>query len=167
VLFYIFWEIAAVTVWRLVGFYREKKIVWIADKTFLMTFLGSSFMLMGFCLLYIQTGTLDLIQLKGTVIPNINLILFLIFLGIIAKSAILPLHTWLSDAHPVAPSPMSAILSGVEVEVGLFGFLRIFIWMAGVSGASWNWIFILRFIHSWISSLWWFLCQTYGDNGNS
>lgn len=152
VLFYIFWEIAAVTVWRLVGFYREKKIVWIADKTFLMTFLGSSFMLMGFCLLYIQTGTLDLIQLKGMSIPNINLILFLIFLGIIAKSAILPLHTWLSDAHPVAPSPMSAILSGVEVEVGLFGFLRIFVWMAGVSGASWNWILILAVVSSLIGA---------------
>jgi len=149
VLFYIFWEIAALTTWRLVGFYREEKIVWIADKTFLMTFLGSSFMLMGFCLLYIQTGSLDLIQLKGVAIPNINLILFLIFLGIIAKSAILPLHTWLSDAHPVAPSPMSAILSGVEVEIGLLGFLRIFVWMAGV---SWNWILILAVVSSLIGA---------------
>jgi len=149
VLFYIFWEIAALTTWRLVGFYREEKIVWIADKTFLMTFLGSSFMLMGFCLLYIQTGSLDLIQLKGVAVPNINLILFLIFLGIIAKSAILPLHTWLSDAHPVAPSPMSAILSGVEVEIGLLGFLRIFVWMAGV---SWNWILILAVVSSLIGA---------------
>ena len=149
VLFYIFWEIAALTTWRLVGFYREERIVWIADKTFLMTFLGSSFMLMGFCLLYIQTGSLDLIQLKGVAVPNINLILFLIFLGIIAKSAILPLHTWLSDAHPVAPSPMSAILSGVEVEIGLLGFLRIFVWMAGV---SWNWVLILAVVSSLIGA---------------
>jgi len=149
VLFYIFWEIAAVTTWRLVGFYRDKKIVWIADKTFLMTFLGSSFMLMGFVILYTQTGTMDIIQLKTATIPGINLALFLIFLGIIAKSAILPLHTWLSDAHPVAPSPMSAILSGVEVEIGLFGFLRIFVWMAGV---SWNWILTLAVISSLIGA---------------
>jgi len=149
VLFYIFWEIAAVTTWRLVGFYRDKKIVWIADKTFLMTFLGSSFMLMGFAILYTQTGTMDIIQLKAATIPGINLALFLIFLGIIAKSAILPLHTWLSDAHPVAPSPMSAILSGVEVEIGLFGFLRIFVWMAGV---SWSWILTLAVISSLIGA---------------
>lgn len=149
VLFYIFWEIAAVTTWRLVGFYREKKIIWIADKTFLITFLGSSLMLMGFTLLYVQTGSLDLIQLKGITISNVDLILFLIFLGIIAKSAILPLHTWLSDAHPVAPSPMSAILSGVEVEVGLFGFLRIFVWMAGV---SWGWVLTLAAISSLIGA---------------
>ncbi|NQS88703.1 NADH-quinone oxidoreductase subunit L [Patescibacteria group bacterium] len=149
ILFYVFWEIAALTTWRLIGFYREKKIIQIADKTFLMTFLGSSFMLVGFVLIYVQTGSLDLIQLRGAAPPNINTALFLIFLGIIAKSAILPLHTWLSDAHPVAPSPMSAILSGVEVEIGLLGFLRIFVWMAGV---SWNWILILAIVSSLIGA---------------
>jgi len=149
ILFYVFWEIAAITVWRLVGFYREEKIVWIADKTFLMTFLGSSFMLMGFTLLYVQTGSLNLPALRSSSISNLNIALFLIFLGIIAKSAILPLHTWLSDAHPVAPSPMSAILSGVEVEVGLLGFLRIFVWMAGV---SWSWILTLAVISSLIGA---------------
>lgn len=149
ILFYVFWEIAALTTWRLIGFYREKKMIQIADKTFLMTFLGSSFMLVGFVLIYVQTGSLDLIQLRGAAPPNINTALFLIFLGIIAKSAILPLHTWLSDAHPVAPSPMSAILSGVEVEIGLLGFLRIFVWMAGV---SWNWILILAVVSSLIGA---------------
>ncbi|HHF97882.1 MAG TPA: NADH-quinone oxidoreductase subunit L [Candidatus Aerophobetes bacterium] len=149
VLFYVFWEVAALTTWRLVGFYREEKIVWIADKTFLMTFLGSSFMLMGFTLLYVQTGTLDLFQLKEVNLVNVNIPLFLIFLGVIAKSAILPLHTWLSDAHSVAPSPMSAILSGVEVEVGLLGFLRIFVWMTGV---SWSWILTLAVISSLIGA---------------
>ncbi len=149
ILFYVFWEIAALATWRLVGFYREKRIVLIADKTFLMTFLGSSFMLMGFTLLYVQNGTLDLIQLRGITSLNGNIALFLIFLGIIAKSAILHLHTWLSDAHPVAPSPMSAILSGVEVEVGLLGFLRIFVWMTGI---SWNWILTLAMISSLIGA---------------
>ncbi|MBC7189721.1 NADH-quinone oxidoreductase subunit L, partial [Candidatus Aerophobetes bacterium] len=149
ILFYIFWEVAAITVWRLVGFYREEKIVWIADKTFLMTFLGSSFMLMGFTLLYAKTGTLELSQLKEMNLSEIDFPLFLIFLGIIAKSAILPLHTWLSDAHPVAPSPMSAILSGVEVEVGLLGFLRIFVWM---SQTSWSWILTLAVISSLIGA---------------
>lgn len=149
VLFYVFWEIAAVATWKLVGFYREERILWIADKTFLMTFLGSSFMLMGFTLLYVETGTLDILHLRGFTSQGINTILFLIFLGIIAKSAILPLHTWLSDAHPVAPSPMSAILSGVEVEVGLLGFLRIFVWMMGI---SWNWILTLAVISSLIGA---------------
>ncbi|MBA7690193.1 Na(+)/H(+) antiporter subunit A [subsurface metagenome] len=149
VLLYIFWELAALTTWRLVGFHREKKIVTIADKTFLMTFLGSSFMLLGFILLYGETGTLNLMELKGLQIPGLNIILFLIFLGIIAKSACLPIHTWLADAHPVAPSPMSAILSGVEVEVGIFAFLRIFSFTFGI---SWNWILLLAILSSLIGA---------------
>jgi len=149
ILLYIFWEIAALTTWRLVGFYRKKDIVRIADKTFLMTFLGSSFMLLGFVLLYNQTGTLSITQLKGIEISNLNGILFLIFLGIIAKSACLPIHTWLAEAHPVDPSPMSAILSGVEVEVGLFAFLRLFGYTFAL---SWDWILWLAVISSLIGA---------------
>jgi len=121
----------------------------IADKTFLMTFLGSSFMLLGFILLYNQTGTLSITQLKGIEISNLKGILFLIFLGIIAKSACLPIHTWLAEAHPVAPSPMSAILSGVEVEVGLFAFLRLFGYTFDWSG---SWILWLAVISSLIGA---------------
>jgi len=149
ILLYIFWEIAALATWRLVGFHREENIVRIADKTFLMTFLGSSFMLLGFILLYNQTGTLSITQLKGIEISNLKGILFLIFLGIIAKSACLPIHTWLAEAHPVAPSPMSAILSGVEVEVGLFAFLRLFGYTFNWSG---SWILWLAVISSLIGA---------------
>jgi len=149
ILLYIFWEIAALTTWRLVGFYREKNMVKIANKTFLMTFLGSSFMLLGFVLLYNQTGTLSITHLKGMEISNLNGILFLIFLGIIAKSALIPIHTWLAEAHPVAPSPMSAILSGVEVEIGLFAFLRLFSYTFTL---SWNWILWLAVISSLIGA---------------
>ncbi len=143
ILFYVFWEITALTTWRLVGFHRENHIVKIADKTFLMTFLGSSFMLLGFILIYQARGTLDLVVLRGQ--PASNLALVFIFLGIIAKSACLPIHTWLSDAHPVAPSPMSGILSGVEVEVGLLAFLRLF---GCTFGLSWTWILWLGAISS-------------------
>ncbi len=149
ILFYIFWEIAALTTWRLIGFYREKQVVMIADKAFLMTFLGSSFMLMGFVLLFQNTGTLSLAQLRGTEVTHLNTALFFIFLGIVAKSAILPLHTWLPDAHPVAPSPMSAILSGIEVEVGLYAFLRLF---GDTFGIFWNWILILAVVSSLIGA---------------
>jgi len=106
-------------------------------------------MLLGFILLYGETGTLNLMELKGLQIPGLNIILFLIFLGIIAKSACLPIHTWLADAHPVAPSPMSAILSGVEVEVGIFAFLRIFSFTFGI---SWNWILLLAILSSLIGA---------------
>jgi len=46
--------------------------------------------------------------------------------GFGVKSAIVPLHTWLPDAHPEAPSPISALLSGIVIETGLYGLTRVF-----------------------------------------
>ncbi|HEX67489.1 MAG TPA: NADH-quinone oxidoreductase subunit L [bacterium] len=123
ILLYIFWEIVAFATWRLVGFYREKRFVRIADKTFLMTFFGSTFMLLGILWIYLSTGTLFMDELKGN-LPQ-GAFLF-VLLGAIAKSATLPLHTWLPDAHPVAPSPMSALLSGIVAKLGILIFIRLF-----------------------------------------
>ena len=49
----------------------------------------------------------------------------LIFLGFGVEAAVAPLHMWLPDAHPAAPSPMSALLSGIIIEVGSFAFIRL------------------------------------------
>lgn len=99
ILLYIFWEVAAFSAWRLYSFFRGGRDVFSATSAFLFTFLGSSLMLLGFAFLYIQSGTLHLIQLKGIQVLNFNFILSLILLGIIAKSAILPLQRWLPDAY--------------------------------------------------------------------
>jgi len=58
----------------------------------------------------------------------------------IAKSACLPIYTWPSEAYPAAPSPSSAILSGIVSKIGLLAFARIFLVAFNV---SWNWIIIL------------------------
>lgn len=147
ILLYIFWEIASVTTWRLVGFHRGKEETFIADKTFLMLFAGSSFMLLGFIIIYADTHTFDLVILKTYSVSN--LALFLIFIGIIAKSAVLPIHSWLPDAHTVAPSPMSALLSGIVVKIGLVVFVRIFYLN---SDANWIWILILAIVSSIVAA---------------
>ncbi|MCA9402321.1 MAG: hypothetical protein KC897_00950 [Candidatus Omnitrophica bacterium] len=58
--------------------------------------------------------------------PDRNLILALAFLGFGIKAGALPLHVWLPLAHPVAPTPASAVLSGCMIKAGLLGWLRIF-----------------------------------------
>ena len=63
---YLFWEIAAIACWRLIGFYRGKEHVLKADKAFLVTFFGAVFMLLGFIMIYNQTGTFDLTAMRGT-----------------------------------------------------------------------------------------------------
>lgn len=122
---YLFWEITAITSWRLIGFFREKQHVLKADKAFLVTVFGSVLMLMGFISIYQQNGSFDLAALKNSHISNMAVVLILT--GILAKSATLPLHTWLPDAG-VAPSPVTALLhAALLVKIGVYVFARLFI----------------------------------------
>jgi NADH:ubiquinone oxidoreductase subunit 5 (subunit L)/multisubunit Na+/H+ antiporter MnhA subunit len=122
---YLFWEITAITSWRLIGFFREKQHVLRADKAFLVTMFGSVLMLIGFVSIYQQNGSFELSSLKNSHISNI--IVLLILAGILSKSATLPLHTWLPDAG-IAPSPVTALLhAALLVKIGIYVFARLFI----------------------------------------
>lgn len=146
-LLYVFWEVAALSAWRLYGFFRGKKEVIFANKAFLLTFLGSSFMLLGFILIYQARATLDLVVLRGQ--PVSNLALFLILLGIIAKSATLPIQVWMPDAYSGAPSPVCALSSALIAKIGVFAFVRIFLFTFTI---SWAWILWLAVISSLIGA---------------
>ncbi|HEX3045937.1 MAG TPA: NADH-quinone oxidoreductase subunit L [Bacillota bacterium] len=126
---YLFWEIAAICCWRLIGFYREREIILRADKAFLITVFGALAMLLGFIILYNDFGTFDLRIIKALPGGRVasNLAVLLIMFGIFSKSATLPFHTWLPDAG-VAPSPVTALLhAAVLVKIGVFAFARIFV----------------------------------------
>ena len=123
---YLFWEIAAICSWRLIGYYRKPEFVQKADKAFLITFLGASAMLLGFVLVFThaQPMTFDIARLRGFHLTP--LMMFLIFAGMVAKSATFPLHTWLPDAG-IAPSPVTGLLhAAVLVKIGVYGFARLF-----------------------------------------
>jgi len=146
---YIFWEITAITSWRLIGFFRGKADILRADKAFLVTVFGALTMLIGFIAIFQQTGSFDLSVIKEVVRarPLSNVIIGLILVGILSKSATLPFHTWLPDAG-VAPSPVTALLhAAILVKIGLYVFARLFVvnisfgalwqnylpWIAGIS----------------------------------
>ena len=122
---YTFWEISAICCWRLIGFYREKEFVFRANKAFLVTVFGALMMLLGFLLIYQETGTFDMRQLRGTHISDTAVILILV--GLLSKSATLPLHTWLPDAG-VAPAPVTSLLhAAVLVKIGVYAYARLFL----------------------------------------
>ena len=126
ILMYIFWEMTAICSWRLIGhnWHKTQHLV-NADKAFLITVFGSTCMIIGFELLFQRSHTFDFAQLKG-VMPSFGVAL-LIIAGILAKSAQLPMQTWLPDAG-VAPSPVTALLhAAVLVKIGAFAFARIFL----------------------------------------
>jgi len=129
IIMYVFWEITAITSWRLIGFFREKTHVLKADKAFLVTVFGALAMLIGFIAIYQQANSFDLLTIKEALknhpIPNI--VVLLILIGILSKSATLPFHTWLPDAG-VAPSPVTALLhAAVLVKIGVYVFARLFL----------------------------------------
>jgi len=137
ILLYVFWEITAITSWRLIGFFRKQEHVLKADKAFLITVFGSLLMLLGFIRLYQETGSFDLLTIKEVLKthPLSNLTIALILAGILSKSATLPFHTWLPDAG-VAPSPVTALLhAAVLVKIGVYVFARIFVVTAPLAQA--------------------------------
>jgi len=122
---YIFWEVSAISCWRLIGYYREPENIFRADKAFLITVFGALVMLLGFTVIYQQTGTFNIIEMKGAEIGNLAVALILV--GIFSKSATLPLHTWLPDAG-VAPAPVTSLLhAAVLVKIGIYAYARLFI----------------------------------------
>ena len=123
---YLFWEIIAISCWRLIGFYRQPQFVAKADKAFLVTFFGAVVMLLGFIQIYSVTNTFDITAMRGTLIPG-SAVLLILF-GMFSKSATVPLHTWLPDAG-VAPTTVTALLhAAVLVKIGVYAYARLFLY---------------------------------------
>ncbi len=129
---YVFWELMSVSSYVLVAFRKDEwEPVEAGFKYLVMGVAGSASALFGMSLLYGLAGTLDfqgLTSAFSTAQSNqwLDLALLFILVGFGVKAAIVPLHTWLPDAHSAAPTPVSAMLSGVVVATGVFALLRTF-----------------------------------------
>ncbi|GAB4541915.1 MAG: hypothetical protein Kow0063_33260 [Anaerolineae bacterium] len=124
---WIWFEAMAVTSYLLVAFYREQPASLEAGVKYLVqSAAGSVLVLLGIGLVLAQAGTLNIAEVRAMHLPTSSLLatgaLFLIGFGV--KTALVPLHTWLPDAHSQAPSGISAMLSGVVIEAGLVALLR-------------------------------------------
>lgn len=92
----------------------------------ILVVLGEAFVFSGLLLLSHKTGSTSIPEAVGLIksATDIQSYLFLIFVGFGIKAGTLPLHMWLPLAHPVAPTPASAVLSGAMIKAGLIGWLR-------------------------------------------
>ncbi|MCM8821395.1 MAG: NADH-quinone oxidoreductase subunit L [Candidatus Omnitrophica bacterium] len=135
VFMYLFWEIAAICSWRLIGFYRYPEHIVKADKSFLITFFGAVVMLFGFIQIHGATHTFDMTAMRT--VPVSSFAVFLILIGMFSKSATFPLHTWLPDAG-VAPSTVTSLLhAAVLVKIGVYAYARIFCYTFNIP-VEWN-----------------------------
>ena len=128
--FYFFWEVMLIPSYLLITFWgtSERRLT-IGFKYFIFTHVGAIAMLLGILLIYTYTGTFNLIELplRSSAIPPsmIATVFILLLIGFFVKMAVFPVHTWLPDAHAEAPTPISAMLSGVMVKCGAYGMARI------------------------------------------
>ena len=127
---FIFFEIMSFTSYVMV-IHDENPSAMRAGQTYLaVAVLGGMVMLMGLFLLYTLTGTLSIASLREACAslsseqrPKLYLAGALMLFGFGAKAGMYPLHIWLPKAHPVAPAPASALLSGILTKAGIFGVL--------------------------------------------
>lgn len=127
---YVFWELMSISSYCLVGF---RKHLWepveAGFKYLLMSAVGSAFILFSISYLYGLTGSLSFAQISISLMnaksnPLLYLLFILLIVGFGVKAAIVPFHSWLPDAHPAAPSPISAMLSGVVIKTGVYAIIR-------------------------------------------
>ena len=137
--FFLFWELELIPAYFLIGGkWREEDATQqenakkSAVKYVLFTFLGSMIMLLGILLLhyynFISNGILsaNFADIVDSAIPDYiqNLIAICLLIGFGVKLPIVPLHTWLPDAHTNAPTPVSMILAGILLKTGAYGIYR-------------------------------------------
>ena len=151
-LFFLFWELELFPMFLLIAVWGSGRKEYSATKFVLYTIAGSAFMIVGILLLAFNQNTFDIVKLgeaniQDTLIP-VSGVFFLLFIGFAVKLPIVPLHTWLPDAHGDAPTAVSVMLAGVLLKMGGYGIIRMCVtimpdaaddysvWFAGIGAVS-------------------------------
>jgi hydrogenase-4 component B len=139
--FLLAWEFMSLTSWALVMAHHRDPDNRRAGYIYLvMASFGTLCLLLAFGLLAGPEGGYAFASIR-TAVPSpalAALVLILVLIGAGSKAGLVPLHVWLPLAHPAAPSPVSALMSGVMTKVAIYGFLRIVFDLLGPPAWWWS-----------------------------
>lgn len=139
--FVIVWELMTVVSFFLVNHEYEKSSNTKAAYLYiLMTHVGTAFIAIAFLLLATGSNSLDFEFLNGSALsePMRNAIFLCALIGFGTKAGVMPLHIWLPEAHPAAPSHVSAMMSGIMIKTAIYGMARFFLDFLGVGPVWWG-----------------------------
>ncbi|MBV8550814.1 MAG: NADH-quinone oxidoreductase subunit M [Acidobacteriaceae bacterium] len=153
--FYVFWEVALVPMYLMVGGWGGRRSGPAAVKFFVYTFLGSAFMLSAILYLRSQAGTFDYLEIMSrlnagqfVLSPTQQLWIFLGFFAAFAvKVPIFPFHTWLPNAYTEAATPATFVLAAAMSKMGTYGLIRYCLTLtsAGAHRCA-SWVVVLAII---------------------
>ena len=144
---YMFYEMMTLITLPLVMHTMEKEAVAAGIKYLVYSVFGASTALLGIFFLahygttltFIPGGVLDMARVAGHE-GLLRAIAFAMILGFGVKAGMLPMHAWLPTAHPVAPAPASAVLSGVITKMGVLGVIRVLFYLVGADFLRGSWV---------------------------
>lgn len=144
--FLIFWEIMTLTSYFLVTYNTQKNESILAGYLyFFAAHTGTALILISFLLLATKAENFDFSAFRlATYSPAVsNTIFLLAFFGFGVKAGIVPFHFWLPSAHPAAPSHISALMSGIMIEIAIYGIIRVSIDFLDGSELWWAFLVLL------------------------
>ncbi|MEW5920074.1 MAG: monovalent cation/H+ antiporter subunit D family protein [Bacillota bacterium] len=124
---FVFFELMSLLSYVLVIHEETKEALRAGYKYLIMTIIGGLALFFAIVIVFELAGSVSLSEGTLVAVPStMALLAFINFLiGFGMKAGMFPLHVWLPDAHPVAPSPASALLSGIMLKTGAYGLLRV------------------------------------------
>lgn len=142
-LFFLFWELELFPMFLLIAVWGSGRREYSATKFVLYTIAGSAFMLVGILVLAFAGETFDirLLSEEGRIedpLLPLGWVFAFLFIGFAVKLPIVPLHTWLPDAHSDAPTAVSVMLAGVLLKMGGYGMIRMCVTMMPETAEDWD-----------------------------
>ncbi len=163
---FVFLEIASLASYALVGFGCEHEELEASFKYMVLGSIGSIFILFAVALVYGNTGSLNMAYIGKAIRDSglnagLSFAMALFVVGFGLKAALMPFHAWLPDAHPSAPAPISAMLSGILIKtLGIYALARVVFNVFGVS-VSIGWLLVVLGLLSMVAGA--FLAIGQGD----